>query len=183
VPLDADRLARGKQVDLFPMNPLIAHFQMMARYNRLANERLYDCCARLSDAERKKDRRAFFKSIHATLNHIMVGDRNWMTRFEGGTVPSAHLDAILYDDFDELRAARGREDERIERFAAGLSEEFLAGEIAYLTHEGKPSRNPTRMLLAHLFNHETHHRGQVHDMLSQAGIATPVLDLPRVITP
>lgn len=163
------------------MNPLIAHFQMMARYNRLANERLYDCCARLSDAERKKDRQAFFKSIHATLNHIMVGDRNWMTRFEGGTVSSAHLDAILYDDFDELRAARVREDARIERFAAGLSEEFLAGEIAYHTHEGKPSRNPTRMLLAHLFNHETHHRGQVHDMLSQAGIATPVLDLPRVI--
>jgi uncharacterized damage-inducible protein DinB len=165
------------------VNPLIAHFQMMARYNRLANERLYDCCARLSDAERKKDRQAFFKSIHATLNHIMVGDRNWMTRFEGGTASSAHLDAVLYDDFDELRAARVREDERIERFAAGLSAEFLDGEVAYFTHEGKPSRNPTRMLLAHLFNHETHHRGQVHDMLSQAGIATPVLDLPRVIAP
>ena len=165
------------------MNPLIAHFQMMARYNRLANKRLYDCCAQLSDAERKKNRQAFFKSIHGTLNHILVGDRNWMTRFEGGTASSAHLDTILYDDFEELRAARIREDERIERFAADLREEFLGGEIAYVTHEGKPSSNPTRMLLAHLFNHETHHRGQVHDMLSQAGIATPVLDLPRVIVP
>ncbi len=165
------------------MNPLIAHFQMMARYNRLANERLYDCCAGLSDAERKKNRQAFFKSIHGTLNHIMVGDRNWMTRFEGGTASSAHLDAILYDDFDELRAARVHEDERIERFAANLSEEFLNGELAYVTNEGKSRRNPVRMLLAHLFNHETHHRGQVHDMLSQAGIATPVLDLPWVIAP
>jgi uncharacterized damage-inducible protein DinB len=165
------------------MNPFIAHFQMMARYNRLANERLYDCCAQLSDAERKKNRQAFFKSIHGTLNHIMVGDRNWMTRFEGGTASSARLDAILYDDFDELRAARIREDERIERFAANLSEEFLNGEIAYVTNEGKSRRNPVRMLLAHLFNHETHHRGQVHDMLSQAGVATPVLDLPWVIVP
>ena len=165
------------------MDPLVAHCQMMARYNRLANELLYDCCARLSDVERKKNRQAFFKSIHNTLNHIMVGDRNWMTRFEGGIASSAHLDAILYDDFDELRAARVREDERIERFVAGLSEEFLAGEIAWVNTEGKSNRKPTRMLLAHLFNHETHHRGQVHDMLSQAGITTPVLDLPWVLAP
>ncbi len=165
------------------INPMIAHFRMMARYNRLANERLYACCAQLSDAERKKNRQAFFKSIHATLNHIMVGDRNWMTRFEGGGASSAHLDAILYDDFEELRAARGREDERIERFAAGLSDQFLARELAYVANDGNSHSNPIPMLLAHLFNHETHHRGQVHDMLSQAGIATPVLDLPRVIAP
>jgi uncharacterized damage-inducible protein DinB len=165
------------------MNPLIAHFQMMAHYNRLANERLYECCARLSDAERKKNRRAFFKSIHGTLNHIMVGDRNWMTRFEGGVASSARLDIILYDDFNELRAARVREDERIERFAAALNEEFLDGEIAWVNNEGKKYSDPIRVLLAHLFNHQTHHRGQVHDMLSQAGIATPVLDLNRVMLP
>jgi uncharacterized damage-inducible protein DinB len=165
------------------MNPLIAHFRMMARYNRLANERLYGCCARLSDAERKKNRQAFFKSIHATLNHIMVGDRNWMNRFEGGVGPSTPLDTILYDDFEELRAARVREDARIEHFAAGLSDQFLDRDLAYAANDGKSYRNPTPMLLAHLFNHETHHRGQVHDMLSQAGVATPVLDLPRVITP
>ena len=156
---------------------------MMARYNRIANQRLYDCCTQLSDAERKKNRQAFFKSIHGTLNHIMVGDRNWMTRFEGGVASSAHLDAILYEDFDELRAARIREDERIERFAAGLSETFLDGEIAYVSNEGESFRRLAAMLLAHLFNHQTHHRGQVHAMLSQAGIATPVLDLPRVIEP
>jgi uncharacterized damage-inducible protein DinB len=167
---------------LNPVNPLIAHFQMMALYNRLANERLYDCCARLSDAERKKNRQAFFKSIHGTLNHIMVGDRNWMTRFEGGVASSAHLDAILYDDFEELRAARRREDERIERFVSSLSDGLLDGEISYVSNEGTSYRKPTRMLLAHLFNHQTHHRGQVHNMLSQAGIATPVLDLPRVIS-
>src|SRR6202011_2139526 len=83
-----------------PMNPLIAHFQLMARYNRLANERLDDCSARLSDGERKKNRQAFFKSIHGTLNHIMVGDRNWMTRFEGGVASSSGLEAVLYDALD-----------------------------------------------------------------------------------
>ena len=76
-----------------------------------------------------------------------------------------------------------REDERIERFAAGLSDQFLDRELAYVSNDGKSYRNPAPMLLAHLFNHETHHRGQVHAMLSQAGIATPVLDLPRVIVP
>ena len=119
------------------MNPLIAHFRLMARYNRLANERLYDCCARLSDAERKKNRQAFFESIHATLNHIMVGDRNWMNRFEGGVAPSTPLDTIFYDDFEELRAARVREDERIERFAAGLSDQFLDRELVYAANDGK----------------------------------------------
>jgi uncharacterized damage-inducible protein DinB len=131
----------------------------------------------------KRIGRHFFKSIHATLNHIMVGDRNWMNRFEGGVAPSTPLDTILYDDFEELCAARVREDERIERFAAGLSDGSLDSELAYVTNDGESYRNPMPMLLAHLFNHETHHRGQVHDMLSQAGVATPVLDLPRVITP
>ena len=80
---------------------------MMALYNRLANERLYDCCARLSDAELKKNRQAFFKSIHGTLNHIMVGDRNWMTRFEGGSHPSTDLGAINVD-FDGSKLAGRR---------------------------------------------------------------------------
>ena len=98
---------------------LVAHFQMLGRYNRLANERLYAACAELDDAARRKDRGAFFRSIHGTLNHIMVGDRIWMARFEGGTASSTGLDAILHDDFDELRAARTVEDARIEAFTAG----------------------------------------------------------------
>jgi uncharacterized damage-inducible protein DinB len=84
----------------------IEHFRTMAGYNRLANERLYDACARLPDAARKRDRRGFFGSIHGTLNHIMVGDRIWLARFAGREMPSTGLDAILFDDFHELRAAR-----------------------------------------------------------------------------
>lgn len=155
----------------------------MAKYNRRANILLYDVCERLSDSERKVHRKAFFGSIHGTLNHIMVGDRIWMTRFEGGEAPSTGLDAILYDDFAELKAARGIEDARIDRFTAGLSAKFLEGSITYINNQGKLYCDPVPVLLAHFFNHQTHHRGQVHNMLSQVGIETPVLDLHRVIVP
>jgi uncharacterized damage-inducible protein DinB len=155
----------------------------LARYNRLANERLYEACATLDDVERKKVRPAFFKSIHGTLNHIMVGDRIWLARFEGGSAPSTDLDAVLYDSFDELRAARAAEDRRIEAFFAEVGDAFLAGGIRYRNNEGRMFDDPVAMLAVHFFNHQTHHRGQVHDMLSQTAVPPPVLDLHRVLKP
>jgi uncharacterized damage-inducible protein DinB len=97
-------------------HPLIAHFQLLARYNILANQRIYSACAELTDAERKQIRPAFFKSIHNTLNHIMVGDRLWMTRFSGDEITSTGLDTILYEDFDQLWENRQIEDTKIEDF-------------------------------------------------------------------
>jgi uncharacterized damage-inducible protein DinB len=164
-------------------NTLADTVRLFARYNRLANERLYDACATLSDAERKKIRPAFFGSIHGTLNHIMTGDRIWLARFEGGEAPSTNLDAILYEDFDALREARGEEDGRIEKFAASVDDTFLSGSIRYKNNEGRDFDDPTAMLVIHFFNHQTHHRGQVHDMLTQTDITPPVLDLHRVIKP
>jgi uncharacterized damage-inducible protein DinB len=165
------------------MPDLLQHFTMLALYNRLANQRLYEVCAHLSDEERKRPRRAFFGSIHGTLNHIMVGDRIWMPRFAGLEVPSTGLDAILFESFDELRAARHAEDERIERFAAGLTAAFLEGSITYVNNEERRLTDPTHTLPAHFFNHQTHHRGQVHDQLSQTKVAPPILDLHRVLSP
>lgn len=155
----------------------------LARYNRRANERLYASCAELSDAARKQTRPAFFQSIHGTLNHIMVGDRIWLARFEGRDVPSTGLDAILYDDFEALRAARAEEDVRIEDFAANITDAFLAGTIRYENNEGRLFDDPVDMLVSHFFNHQTHHRGQVHDMLCQTDVTPPVLDLHRVLKP
>ena len=160
-----------------------AHFMTLGRYNRLANERLYAACAELDDAARRQDRSAFFRSIHGTLNHIMVGDRIWMARFEGGTVSSTGLDAILHDDFDELRAARVVEDARIEAFTAGLDDAQLAGTLAYISHEGHPFEDPMAVLLPHFFNHQTHHRGQITTMLRQADGSYPELDMHRVMIP
>ncbi len=161
----------------------IAHFQMLARYNRLANARLYGACAGLREAELKRPRPAFFTSIHGTLNHILLGDRILLVRFEGGEVPSTGLDAILYEDFAGLSAAREAEDVRIEAFAAGLAPEFLGGSIRYVNNEGRRFDDPVHMLLTHLFNHQTHHRGQVTDLMMQTEIRPPVLDLHRVLRP
>ena len=164
-------------------DPRIANFQMLARYNRLANERLYGACAGLSEAELKRPRPAFFTSIHGTLNHILLGDRIWLARFAGKEVPSTGLDTILYEDFAGLRAARVAEDARIEAFAAGLGAEFLAGSIRYVNNEGRSFDDPVELLLTHLFNHQTHHRGQVTDLMMQTDTKPPVLDLHRVIKP
>ncbi|MCG8357259.1 MAG: DinB family protein [Kiloniellales bacterium] len=157
--------------------------RMLARYNRLANERLYGACAQLTDADRKRERPAFFKSIHGTLNHIMVGDRIWLGRFAGKAMPSTGLDAMLYEDFQDLTEARRAEDAGIERFAASLDAEWLGGTICYVNNEGRRFEDPTAMLVIHFFNHQTHHRGQVHDMLTQTEVAPPSLDLHRVLQP
>ncbi|MCZ6626955.1 MAG: DinB family protein [SAR324 cluster bacterium] len=162
---------------------LTEHFQSLARYNRLANGILYDACARLSDDVRKQVRPAFFKSIHGTLNHIMVGDRIWLTRFAGGEAPSTNLDAMLYENFAALRQAREAEDVRIEALLGGLGAEFMGNTIRYLNNEGNWHEDPVSLLLAHFFNHQTHHRGQIHDMLCQTEVAPPVLDMHRVLRP
>ncbi|KAB8334655.1 damage-inducible protein DinB [Scytonema tolypothrichoides VB-61278] len=162
---------------------LIQHFQMLANYNTITNRKLYEVCSQLSDVERKRTRQAFFKSIHGTLNHIMVGDRIWMGRFESKQMPSTNLDAILYEDFDELRSVRVLEDERIEAFMSKLNQNFLTKTISYVNNQGKLHTDPANLLLAHFFNHQTHHRGQIHDMLSQTEIAPPVLDMHRIIRP
>lgn len=159
------------------------HFQMLANYNTLANRKLYEVCSQLSDAQRKQIRPAFFKSIHGTLNHIMIGDRIWMGRFKGQEMSSTGLDAILYHDFEILQKVRGLEDKNIEVFVSNLNEDFFSKTISYVNNQGKAYKDPMALLLGHFFNHQTHHRGQIHDMLTQTEIAPPVLDMHRILRP
>src|SRR5829696_3211065 len=98
------------------------HFAMMAGYNAWCNERLYDVAAQLADADYRADRGAFFKSVHGTLNHILAADRIWMRRFTGEGEAPNRLDAILFENFAELRAAREKEDARVVTYIGGLSE-------------------------------------------------------------
>ncbi len=155
----------------------LPHFETLAAYNRWANTRLFDACAGLDDAGRKLDRRAFFGSIHNTLNHILVGDRLWLDRIEGIDSDAVTLDRVLFDDFEALRGARAAEDDRLDRVLADMDEERLAGDLAYRNVAGEPFRTPMRLVWTHLFNHQTHHRGQAHGMLSHAGVPPPELDL------
>ncbi|HYD67035.1 DinB family protein [Azospirillum sp.] len=154
-----------------------AHFDTFARYNRWANRRLYDAVAELSDAQFREDRGAFFGSLRGTLNHLLVGDRLWFGRIEGTGPMPTRLDEILHDRFDDLRAAREAEDERILRVVGGLDEARLAATFAYRTIKGEACEQPLAPVLAHVFNHQTHHRGQAHTLLSQFGREAPAIDL------
>jgi uncharacterized damage-inducible protein DinB len=152
-------------------------FRMMAGYNRWMNERLYALCGALSDAERKRDRGAFFRSIHGTLNHLLLTDRSWLGRFTGKEFPIRSLDQQLYEDFEELRRERGATDTAIEEFCALLSTQRLDAMIAYGTLAGKQYSHPLEPAVVHLFNHQTHHRGQVTTLLSQLGIDPGATDV------
>lgn len=154
------------------------HFTMMAGYNAWCNERIYDVAAQLSDADYRADRGAFFKSVHGTLNHLLVTDRIWLKRFSGQGEAPNRLDAILFENLSELRAAREREDERIVGYIDGLSDADLAGRIRYKTITNPAEiEQPLAPALVHFFNHQTHHRGQVHCLLTGFGLEAPSLDL------
>jgi len=155
-------------------------YRMFAGYNAWCNERLYDAAAAVPDAEYRAERGAFFKSLHGTLNHLLVGDRIWMNRFTGeGELPKS-LDAILYDDFAALRAARRAMDASISRYIDGVSDADLSRPIHYRT-VSKPAdiEQVLAPALDHFFNHQTHHRGQVHALLSSmiGNERTPSFDL------
>jgi uncharacterized damage-inducible protein DinB len=157
---------------------MLAHLRMFASYNTWANALVYDHAAKLSDADYRADRGAFFKSIYGTLNHLLVTDRIWMQRFTGEGETTQKLDAILHESFDDLRAARVMEDARISGFIDGLDEEQLTRTISYRAIS-KPAQVEQRLdaALAHFFNHQTHHRGQVHCLLTSLTGDGPVLDL------
>jgi uncharacterized damage-inducible protein DinB len=154
------------------------HFAMMAGYNAWCNERIYDVAAQLSDADYRADRGAFFKSVHGTLNHLLVADQIWLKRFSGrGDAPN-RLDAILFENLDDLWDARHREDERIIAYIDSLSEADLGGRIRYKTITNPVDiEQPLAPALIHFFNHQTHHRGQVHGLLTGFGLEGPSLDL------
>ena len=155
-----------------------AHLRRMARYNRWANGRLYDACARLAEDEYRKPRQAFFGSLHGTLNHMFVADVIWLSRFRDRPNPPWSLDHIPHDDPRELRARRDALDRDIIGFVGALTEARLEGEFEYLTisHPAK-YRQKLAPMLAHFFNHQTHHRGQCHAMLTRLTGHAPSLDL------
>ena len=157
------------------------YFLTLAHYNAWANRVLYDACAHLPEAEYLKPRPAFFGSIHGTLNHLLVGDRMWLARIERKPRPKMTLDQILYGDLVALRVARQAEDEHLANVVAGISKRALDQKIAYVNMAGKRQQTPLRLVLGHLFNHQTHHRGQVHGLLSQTKVAPPALDLTQYL--
>lgn len=153
-------------------------FTMFAAYNAWANGRLYDAAAALDVKQWRAETGAFFGSMMGTLNHILVADRIWMKRFTGRGEAPDRLDAIVHETFQALREAREAEDARIRAWVATLDVAALDGSFSYTrVSDGTPVTQRLGPALAHFFNHQTHHRGQAHMILSVLGHTPPALDL------
>jgi uncharacterized damage-inducible protein DinB len=151
----------------------------MAQYNRWMNRTLYAAAARLTDEERKRDLGAFFKSIEGTLNHLLWGDAVWFGRFVGEQLASGKTDSTLETDFSALRRRREALDERIVQWAQTVTPEWLATTLHWTSGiDGKVRELPFAVCVMQMFNHETHHRGQVTTLLKQLGIDPGETDLP-----
>ena len=154
------------------------HLPLMGRFNAWVNWRLHDTIAKLPDAAYRAERGLFFGSIHRTLNHVLVLDRLWTGRVEGVDRGIRSLDQVPCDDFATLRRARDEEDARLIRLIDGLTPERLARPVVYsrMIGEGQEEVRCAHVFWT-LFNHQTHHRGQVSAALTQEGLNHPPLDL------
>jgi uncharacterized damage-inducible protein DinB len=168
----------------------VDQYVALARYNTWMNERLYGVVAALSDDERRRDLGAFFRSIHGTLNHILLADRAWLGRFTrdraiaesrdaaGVPIPmTGRLDQALYDDFGDLGRERGATDAVIERWVGTLDTDALTRPFRYRGTSGHEFEHPLWWAVSHFFNHQTHHRGQVTTLLTQLGRDPGVTDM------
>ncbi len=148
-------------------------FDELAAYNRFANARLYQDAAALPDEARRREIGLFFKSLHGTLNHLLVADYIWMRRFTGDGPQPERLNQILHEDFDALRAARVAEDNRIFDFVTGLQPPDYDRVMEYRNSTGKLFQQHFGPALTHFFNHQAHHRGQAHAALTILGMPEP----------
>jgi uncharacterized damage-inducible protein DinB len=161
-----------------------AYVKRMARYNRWQNQNLYAVADTLGDEERRRERGAFFGSVHKTLSHLLWADRIWMSRFfsdvpkpQGGIPESVSM----YPDWDGLKRERAAFNDTMVTWADDLDPAWLAGDLTW--YSGAQKRDVTKpkwVLVTHMFNHGTHHRGQVHCMLTQAGGKPHTTDLPAL---
>jgi uncharacterized damage-inducible protein DinB len=159
-----------------------SYVRTMARYNAWQNANIYGASGRLSDAQRKEDRGAFFRSIHATLNHILWADQMWLMRFGAAPKPpklSIADGLAMFGDWDALLAERRRFDAVIEDWADHMEPSALEGDLKWVSGAtGREMTSPKGLIVTHIFNHQTHHRGQIGAVLTGFGIKPDVTDLP-----
>ena len=157
------------------------YVRAMASYNRWQNENLYGAADTLTDAQRKEQRGAFFGSIHGTLNHLLWGDQIWMSRFAGTPKPKSPGipdSTEMYEAWNDLKRERRAFDEVIIGWAERLDPAWLESDLTWFSGAlGREVTRPKALLLTHFFNHQTHHRGQVHCMLTQCGVKPGITDL------
>jgi uncharacterized damage-inducible protein DinB len=147
------------------------------------NQNIYSVCEAIPDEQRKQDMGAFFKSIHGTLNHLLYGDKAWMGRFIGSPLSGIAIGQELYADFNALKAEREKCDREILEWSIHLDSDWLNQPFEYTSNvDGKHYVLPTWVLVTHMFNHQTHHRGQVTTLIKQLGCDCGVTDIPWLPT-
>jgi uncharacterized damage-inducible protein DinB len=178
------------------ISPMLDNYRFLARYNRWFNQRLYAACGTLPDEERRRERGAFFGSIHGTLNHLVWADAIWLGRFaqqgysftalapELLALPAgASYGTAVCADFTALRERRDAMDAAIEAWLAQMPPEFPPSTMRYSNTKGVVREHPMWQALTHFFNHQTHHRGQVTTLLMQAGVDPGLTDLIALVSP
>ena len=158
------------------MPSLVEHCRAMARNNLWSNHRLHKACAQLTPEDYYRDRGAFFRTIHGTLNHILLVDRYYVAAIAGEHAESDRLDRELYSDLPSLSAAQAVADRQLVALCEALTPERLEVAARWANSDGDACGDPIHVVLAHLFVHQIHHRGQVHNMLSGTGVKPPQLD-------
>ena len=160
----------------------VPYVQTMARYNSWQNTNIYEAAGQLTDEARKENRGAFFGSVHATLNHILWADQMWLMRFSAAPRPAAKSIAeglTQFENWEHLTEERRRFDAAIQDWANGLDPSALEGNLTwYSAGAGRELTSPKALLITHVFNHQTHHRGQVHALLTGLGVKPGITDLP-----
>lgn len=156
-----------------------SYYQLMAEYNHWMNQKIYSVCAEIPDEKRKQDLGAFFQSIHGTLNHLLYGDKAWMGRFTNNPFSVKIIGQQLYAEFDDLRRERENTDLQILEWVKNLDSNWLNQPNEYVSNvDHQQYILPTWVLVTHMFNHQTHHRGQVTTLIKQLGYEPGVTDIP-----
>jgi uncharacterized damage-inducible protein DinB len=150
----------------------------MAHYNQWANRELFAAVRTLPESEVSKQRPSLFKTILNTLNHPLVTDRMWWAHMHKQPHTHKAVNELLYDDFEKLAAARTEIDRDLIGYVGGLSENDADEEIDFTLLSGTKGRMNRRMILMHIFNHNTYHRGFVVETFCQVPAALPLIDLP-----
>jgi len=161
-----------------------AYVRTMAAYNAEMNRRLYAASSRIPDAERRKDGGVFWGSLHGTLCHVLWGDQMWMSRFDGWPKPAVKQkdSASLIERFDELQEQRFEADARISDWASRVTDGWLAGDLTWFSPSANAQMSrPMAFCVTHFFNHQTHHRGHAHGLITAHGEKTGDTDLFLVV--
>jgi len=153
------------------------HLRLMVRYNKWANARLIKAITALDEADYMAARPAFFGSIHGALNHLLLVDRLWRGRVDGTPYPAKSLDQAVTPDRATYIRERVNEDDILISFTDSFDADALEQPVTYSSLVGVDGTDKRRVILAHMFNHATHHRGQVHALLTQVPSDPPPLDL------